>query len=376
MPQVPVIESRIMPSNPKHPLIAKTRILLGACADAMNGVAAYYAGHDCDVTVGVAGGTDGGTDGTLITVTGWHIYMRVDGKHLVLEVGAKSEAGVAQVKSAVIAVLQSVIPEADLDCRWHGAGQSNGKLPNFRELSVIGVTDLSPHMRRLRLAGTDLAAYGCDGIHVRLLIPPRGVSAPKWPTLAANGMPIWPEGEDAVAPRVYTIRRIDADAGWIDIDFVMHGDNGPGSTFARHAILGDRVGMTGPLGGELPNADWFLFTGDETALPAIGRYLEELPEHACGHAVIEVGSRDDIIALATKSRVAIKWVCRDDGAASDLDPIRDAISRIEIPHRTARVYCWAGVEQAIYKPIHQMWRKETGLDRDQCLAMTFWRKTA
>ena len=361
-------ESHLMPVKSDSPLIAKTRIVLSASADVANAVAAYYAEHDCDVT--------NDDNGAKISLSVGHLTLQPGEKHLDIEVGSKSEAGVAQMKAALIAILQSIVPEADLDCRWKGAGESNGKLPNFRELRVIGVTDLSSHMRRLRLAGDDLEFYDGDGIHMRLLIPPRDVGEPQWPTLAPNGMVVWPEGENAVTPRVYTIRRIDAKAGWIEVDFVMHGDNGPGSAFALHAQPGDRIGMTGPLGGELPDADWFLFAGDETALPAIGRYLEELPEHASGHALIEIQSSADIIDLATKSRIAIEWVCRDTHPATDTSPIREAVSRIEVPKDRARVYCWAGVEQASYKSIHQIWRKEVGLDRDQCLAMTFWRKTA
>ena len=347
-------------------LTAKTRIALPGSAALIKQAADFYREHDCDVT--------GDADYTRISVSIGHIQLSSTDTTLEVEVGATTEVDVMQMKSAIISVLQGAVPDADLDCRWQGAGKSNGKLPNFCELRVGEITDLSPHMRRLRLHADDLEAYDSDSIHVRLLIPPRGQENPQWPTLADNGMPVWPSGENTIEQRVYTIRAMDAKAGWIDVDFVMHGDNGPGSAFAMHASAGDVVAMTGPLGTALPDADWMLFAGDETALPAIGRYLAEMPDHVTGHAIIEVGSKSDVIAVPTNSQIKVQWLFRDDAQAVERSLIQDAIRSVEMPDARDHIYCWAGVEQADYKPIHAYWRKELGLDRDRCVAMTFWRK--
>ena len=350
-------------------LTAKTRIALPDSAALIKQAAAFYREHDCDVT--------GDGDQTRISVSIGHIQLSSTETTLEVEVGAKTEVDVIQMKSAIISILQGAAPDADLDCRWIGAGKSNGKLPNFCELTVGEITDLSPHMRRLRLHGKDLDldAYDTGSIHVRLLIPPRGQPNPQWPTLADNGMPVWPSGENTIEQRVYTIRAIDATAGWIDVDFVMHGDNGPGSAFAMHASTGDVVAMTGPLGTALPEADWVLLAGDETALPAIGRYLAEMPDHVSGHAIIEAGSKSDVISLPTNSQIQVEWLFRDDHQPVVRSLIQDAIRSVEMPDARDRIYCWAGVEQGDYKPLHTYWRKELGLDRDRCLAMTFWRKT-
>ena len=349
-------------------LIAKTRIALPNAAALIKQAAAFYREHDFDVAC------EG--DRTRISVSVGQVCLSRSDTDLEIEICAKTEVDVMQMKSAIILMLQQAAPDANLDCRWQGAGKGNGKLPNFCELTVGEITDLSPHMRRLRLHGReiDLETYDTGSIHVRLLIPPRGQKNPQWPTLADNGMPVWPSGENTIEQRVYTIRAIDAKAGWIDVDFVTHGDNGPGSAFAMHACLGDVVGMTGPLGTALPEADWMLFAGDETALPAIGRYLAEAPEHVSGHAIIEVGSKTDVIALPTNSQMQVQWLFRDGDQPVVRSLIQDAIRSVELPDARDRIYCWAGVEQADYKPIHTYWRKELGLDRDNCLSMAFWRK--
>lgn len=348
-------------------LTAKTHIALPQSAALIKQTADYYRSHDCDVQ------DDLGL--TRISVSIGHIHLSSSADGLDVEVGATTEVGVLQMKAAIISLLQGAAPEADFDCRWKGAGKSNGKLPNFRELRVGQITDLSPHMRRARLHGIDLDAYDSDSVHIRLLIPPRGQAQPKWPTLAENGMPVWPSGEDMIEQRVYTIRNMDAKAGWIDVDFVVHGDNGPGSSFALHASEGDLVAMTGPLGNALPDVDWMLFAGDETALPAIGRYLAEMPAHVAGHAIIEVGNADDMIEVATKSQIKVTWLFRGDASAVQHSLIQDAVRRIEVPKGERSVFCWAGVEQDDYKPLHSYWRKEVGLLRDECTPMTFWRKT-
>jgi NADPH-dependent ferric siderophore reductase len=350
-------------------LIAKTRIALPNAAALIKQAAEFYREHDFDVA------REG--DRTRISVSVGHINLSSSETYLVVEIDAKTEVDVMQMKAAIISILQQAAPDADLDCRWTGAGKGNGKLPNFCELTVGEITDLAPHMRRLRLHGKDLdlEAYDTGSIHVRLLIPPRGQENPQWPTLADNGMPVWPSGENTIEQRVYTIRAIDAKAGWIDVDFVMHGDNGPGSAFAMHASPGDVVAMTGPLGTALPEADWMLFAGDETALPAIGRYLAEMPDHVSGHAIIEVGSKSDVIELPTNSQFQVQWLLRDDDQLVERSLLQDAIRSVEMPDARDRIYCWAGVEQGDYKPVHTYWRKELGLDRDNCLAMTFWRKT-
>lgn len=48
--------------------------------------------------------------------------------------------------------------------------------------------------------------------------------------------------------RTYTPRRIDGEAGELDIDFVLHGD-GPASQWAGRAEIGDKFVMMGPAPG-------------------------------------------------------------------------------------------------------------------------------
>ncbi|BAS07438.1 uncharacterized protein Mb2919c [Arthrobacter sp. Hiyo4] len=102
--------------------------------------------------------------------------------------------------------------------------------------------------------------------------------------------------------RTYTVRWVDTEAQELAIDFVIHGDEGLAGPWAAAAKPGDTFTFTGPGGAynPAPDADWYLFAGDEAALPAIAAAIESLPAEAAGLAFIEVDSDADIQPLASR----------------------------------------------------------------------------
>ena len=145
------------------------------------------------------------------------------------------------------------------DVVWRGDACGSDTPPNFRLLRVVEARYVTPHMRRVRLAGENLLRFsGSGNLHYKLLIPPSGI-APEWPTLDAGGSFRWPSGPGKPAIRKYTIRGIDVENGTLEVDLVVHGDNGPGSAWAISASPGDDVGMGGP-GGLSPSIAAFRAT--------------------------------------------------------------------------------------------------------------------
>src|SRR5436189_197856 len=71
---------------------------------------------------------------------------------------------------------------------------------------------------------------------------------------------------------------------------VVHGDEGLAGPWAARVQPGEIVHFMGPGGAYAPDisADWHLLVGDESALPAIARSLESLPDGATAHAFVEV----------------------------------------------------------------------------------------
>src|SRR5919108_1762761 len=137
--------------------------------------------------------------------------------------------------------------------RWQGDGLDAGTPVFFREIEVMSSKRISRHMQGVRFAGSDLSRFAHGGMHIRLLLPPPG-RPPVWPTVRADGLLVWPSGEDALLVRIYTIRAIDVTEGWLDVDFVLHaGDGMSASAFAENAQPGDLAGMIGPGGGDIPD---------------------------------------------------------------------------------------------------------------------------
>lgn len=257
---------------------------------------------------------------------------------------------------------------------WSGDGAAGSPLPYFREMRVIGARNLTPRMRRVRLSGPDLARFATGGLHVRLLIPPKRGVVPSWPVTGEDGRPVWPTGEDRPIIRIYTIRNIDVAKGELDIDVVLHeGDETPGSTWAKYASPGDVVGLMGPGGGDVPVADWYLFAGDETALPAIARILAALPAGAKATAVIEVADKSEEQPLFSAAELDVRWLHRNGTPAGATTSIEDAVREIGVPKEGVRRFVWAGCEQKSCRCIKKLLRKEWSIPISEHLVVAYWR---
>jgi NADPH-dependent ferric siderophore reductase len=163
-------------------------------------------------------------------------------------------------------------------------------------------------MQRLRLAGTDIGHFDtAANLHVRLHVPAR-LNTNDIPEFRAFMLGERGNGDALVATRYYTIRRMDAEAGWLDIDFALHDDAGPGSHFCVTAKPGDLCGLSGPCGLGVGRAEHYLIAGDETALSAIARISESLPETATGNIFMFA----DVNLYGTSFRVPggmeLKWI--------------------------------------------------------------------
>lgn len=291
---------------------------------------------------------------------------------------AVTESDLSYLKFAVAEGIIHYAAEEALDFRWKGDGAQEGSLPPFfREMTVIGVQNVTPHMRRVRLQGDDLARYTTGGLHVRLILPPKPPLKPQWPHLGADGRPVWPDGEQRLINRVYTIRKINVEEDWVDIDMVVHPSAGtaPGTEWAMQAQIGDIVGMTGPGGGDAAEADMYMLIGDETALPAISRILERLPATAIATVRIEVADEREEQVIETAAQMDLQWLHRNGAEAGTTSLLIDAVRSVAPKQiEGKRVFAWAGCEFDAFKAIRAFWRKECGLKRDDHMAVAYWRR--
>lgn len=162
-----------------------------------------------------------------------------------------------------------------------------------RILTVAGNDRIGPAMTRVRLTGEKAGAIPflpwAAGDHVKIVVPDPdgGLKVP--PVRAERAA--WDEVVGQV--RDYTIRTVDQMAGTISIDAVLH-DHGPAGRWFSAATPGEAVGVVGPRGSHLfpPGYRHYVLIGDETAMPALGRWLDE-PGLSAAITLITVCDHDD-----------------------------------------------------------------------------------
>jgi NADPH-dependent ferric siderophore reductase len=219
-----------------------------------------------------------------------------------------------------------------------------GRTPTHHTRVRRAVT-LTPRMRRVTLAGDSLI-----GLSTR---PAQDIEL------------ILVEESGRRVKRRYTIRAARPDIGEVDIDALLHG-HGPGSTWAATVQPDDEVAFLGPRGKlELRPADWHLFVGDESALPAFASIVEALPEQEHAVAVVEVGDGTDELPIGP----TVRWVHRDGAAAGSAELLAAALTTLQAPGGRGRAYLLGETRAMVaLRPIV----RSLGVEEDQIFVKGYW----
>lgn len=206
----------------------------------------------------------------------------------------------------------------------------------FRIAEVVRNERITPRMARITVTAPDFESFRSDAYddHVKLFFAPPG-EALAMPAPGPNGL-VFPEGAVRPEGRDYTPRRFDWERRELVIDFVLHGD-GPATRWAAGAMPGDTVGVGGPRASFVVRGafDWYLLVGDETALPAIGRRIEELLPGARVMAFIAVADAAERQSFETAATLELHWLLRDEPGARTL---REAVAAAELPPGTGYAF--------------------------------------
>jgi NADPH-dependent ferric siderophore reductase len=218
-------------------------------------------------------------------------------------------------------------------------------------MEVVGARDVTPRMRRVTLTCGDL-----DELEYK----------PGQDLVLA--MPL---ADGSTGRRHYTIRALDGAAKRLDIDFVLHGDS-PSGNWARDVRPGDRIEARGPRGRVVlnPNADWHLFTGDETCIPGILGMLEILPGYAHAWAFIEIADAADRQPVASRARLHLEWVERKDAAPGPSEFMLDRVKAFALPPGRGQAYI-IGETSNVRAQRHDLLAR--GMEKEQIAAEGYWR---
>lgn len=182
--------------------------------------------------------------------------------------------------------------------------------------------------------------------------------------------------------RTLTVRRADPVAREVSIDVVTHGEHGSAGSWAATAQPGQPVYLMGPNGAYAPDpaADWHLFAGDESALPAISVALEALPDNAIGKAFIEVSGPEQEIPLTAPTGVQLNWIHRggradlvDDDRAGDRAPLVTAVTTAQWLPGQVQVFIH-GEAQAVMHNLRPYIRTHRGVDAKWASISGYWRR--
>jgi NADPH-dependent ferric siderophore reductase len=246
------------------------------------------------------------------------------------------------------------------------------RLPNIHEVTVVSCEDVTPHMRRVKFACADVGPFIGGEMHVRLLVPPKG-RLPIWPGQREDGRVAWPEGDDTLLVRAYTIRAVDAERGELWIDFLQHPSPGvatPGADFARDTQPGDKVALLGPGGGALPLATNLLLIGDESALPAIARIVAEVPEGTQIQAIIEVENQEEEQPLPSRASLDVLWLHRQAYFSDHSKRLRDE-AHAAIAAMPSNTFVWVACEKEDIRSIKAS-LKTLQHDKKKMYAAWYW----
>jgi NADPH-dependent ferric siderophore reductase len=242
--------------------------------------------------------------------------------------------------------------------------------PAFRSVEVRRVEDVSPRLRRVTLAGPELAGLpeGLPAASVRLLLPRGdGVELPAW-----NGNEF--RYEDGARPpiRSLTPRRTatDGDDPELDVEIVLHG-SGALSSWAAAVAPGAPVAVAGTGRGHTidPTAHDVVLAGDETALAAIEVLLEALPHEATVRVLVEVADPSARLELPAHPGASVAWLDLPAGAA----PGAALVAAVEQLELATDVRVWAAGEAAAMQRIRRHLFEGRGLTRSQAVVRGYWK---
>jgi NADPH-dependent ferric siderophore reductase len=225
-----------------------------------------------------------------------------------------------------------------------------------RELEVRRVRHLTPQMLRVTLGGEAMQGFvsAAPDDHVKVFFP-----------------------DNAAQPiaRDYTPRRINLRALELELDFVLHGD-GPAAQWAASARPGQMLSIGGPRGSFVvaDDFDWYLLVGDETALPAIGRRLEELRENTRVRAIVEVADAAEQQVLGSPAVLELSWLYRGHAPAGEAAALLAAVRGLTLP--PGEGYAWIAGESHMARALREHLVNERGLPKAWVKAAGYWKRGA
>ncbi|QEO09428.1 siderophore-interacting protein [Protaetiibacter larvae] len=248
-------------------------------------------------------------------------------------------------------------------------------------LEVVRTERVTPHMVRVTVTGDDLAEFPDHGFdHWFRMFLPRAAHEDALGALPRRVDMIgylqflrMPESSRPVM-RNYTVRAFRKDQRELDIDFVVHGDDGVAAPWARDAQPGERLAIIDQGPGYQPDAslEAHLLASDETGLPALLGILRDLPRHHRGIAYIEIPDAADAQPHEAPDGVEVRWLVRPEGLTPGAHALSVVQEEARIPAEPFGAYLVG--EQALATGLRRWLVTEHKVPKDRITFVGYWRK--
>lgn len=211
--------------------------------------------------------------------------------------------------------------------------------------------------------------------------------------------------------RTYTLRRIIAAERQMEVEFVIHGTEGPASAWVISAMPGDALQIVGPNREHTADSGGYewkpasqveraLIIADETALPAVKGIIEqmaEMPSHPCVQVFQEIPLENDVVDLSHYAFAEVIWLPREKiNAPHGVSLLKAVKQQAFIPdyavdgsHHTAddvegedlwqsaasnnhRFYGWVAAESSTVKHVRQYLLGERNMSQEVVSFMAYW----
>ncbi|GAA1722184.1 siderophore-interacting protein [Isoptericola hypogeus] len=252
-----------------------------------------------------------------------------------------------------------------------------------RRVRVHAVTELTGSMRRTTFrdvdgadpaAPTSLAAIRAPGPedHVKVFLPDPATGELHAPTIAPDGGLQRPTGVVSIS-RDYTVRatRTAGGVAELDVDWVLHGDEGPASAWAARAAEGDELVLAGPRGsvGVPDEIGRLTVVVDETGLPAAARWVDAVGPDVPVTAIVEIGDDvDEAYVEDELGRASVEILYRTDGPGQ----VADAVRSLGGPEDGELVVALGEAGELV--AVRRFLRRELGVPAEQLSISGYWKR--
>ena len=244
-----------------------------------------------------------------------------------------------------------------------------------RRATVLRAERVAPPILRVTVSGPDFGDFTSAGPadHVRVFFPDAATGELVAPTPAPAGEDGIVRPDRATISRDFTpLPRAVASGIELDLDFFVHPEPGPASSWAESARPGDELVIVGPRGSRRApqNIDALLMVCDETSLPSVTRWVRDVPPGTPIDVIAAVHGTGAWVAeyVGDLPGVRVQVVAPDPSGGTVLAALE---RRGSIGEGT---YVWAAGEASALVPVRRHLRRTLGLPPAQAQVSGYWRR--